>query len=89
MGGREVDELVLADIAAEVIDNMEDELFIMGSGSTVAAIMEDMGLPNSLLGVDLLQDKQLVASDLTANELLTASKDQPTNLVITLIGGQG
>ncbi|MCH1923679.1 ATP-NAD kinase family protein [Shewanella sp. C32] len=89
MGGREVDELVLADIAAEVIDNMEDELFIMGSGSTVAAIMEDLGLPNSLLGVDLVQDKQLVASDLTANELLTASKDQPTKLVITLIGGQG
>ncbi|MCH1919233.1 ATP-NAD kinase family protein [Shewanella sp. A3A] len=89
MGGREVDELVLADIAAEVIDNMEDELFIMGSGSTVAAIMEDLGLPNSLLGVDLVQDKQLVASDLTATELLTASKDQPTKLVITLIGGQG
>lgn len=89
MGGREVDELVLADIAAEVIDNMEDELFIMGSGSTVAAIMEDLGLPNSLLGVDLVQDKQLVASDLTANELLAASKNQPTKLVITLIGGQG
>ena len=89
MGGREVDELVLADIAAEVIDAMEDELFIMGSGSTVAAIMEDLGLPNSLLGVDLVQDRQLVASDLTANALLEASKNQSTKLVITLIGGQG
>lgn len=89
MGGREVDELVLADIAAEVIDNMQDELFIMGSGSTVAAIMEELGLPNSLLGVDLVQDRQLVASDLTANELLEKSKNQPTKLVITLIGGQG
>ncbi|WP_417761616.1 ATP-NAD kinase family protein [Shewanella sp.] len=89
MGGREVDELVLADIAAEVIDQMEDELFIMGSGSTVAAIMEDLCLPNSLLGVDLVQDKQLIASDLTAKQLLEASKDQPTKLVITLIGGQG
>src|SRR5690554_8170011 len=44
MGGRESDELVLADIAAEVIENMDDDtLYIMGSGSTVAAIMEEIG----------------------------------------------
>ncbi|KFZ37942.1 ATP-NAD kinase [Shewanella mangrovi] len=89
MGGREVDELVLADIAADVIDNMEDELFIMGSGSTVAAIMDELGVDNTLLGVDLVQQRQLVASDLTAQQLLAACQAQATKLVITLIGGQG
>lgn len=63
MGGKEVDELVLADIAADVIQQMEDELYIMGSGSTVAFVMEELGLDNTLLGVDLIQDKILVASD--------------------------
>ncbi len=50
MGGREVDELVLADIAAEVVGDMEDELYIMGSGSTVAAVMEELGLDNTCSG---------------------------------------
>ncbi|MFB2662560.1 ATP-NAD kinase family protein [Shewanella mangrovisoli] len=89
MGGKEVDELVLADIAADVIQQMEDELYIMGSGSTVAFVMEELGLDNTLLGVDLIQDKTLVASDLTAQQLLDLTQDKPAKLVITLIGGQG
>jgi predicted polyphosphate/ATP-dependent NAD kinase len=89
MGGREVDELVLADIAADVIEQMEDELYIMGSGSTVAAIMQELGLDNTLLGVDLIQDKQLIGNDLTAAELLAATAGKQVKLVITLIGGQG
>jgi len=89
MGGKEVDELVLADIAADVIQQMEDELYIMGSGSTVAFVMEELGLDNILLGVDLIQDKTLVASDLTAQQLLDLTQDKPAKLVITLIGGQG
>lgn len=89
MGGKEVDELVLADIAADVIQQMEDELYIMGSGSTVAFVMEELGLENTLLGVDLIQDKALVASDLTAKQLLELTQDKPAKLIITLIGGQG
>ncbi|QSX39566.1 ATP-NAD kinase family protein [Shewanella cyperi] len=89
MGGKEVDELVLADIAAELIDEMDDSLYIMGSGSTVAAVMQELGLDNTLLGVDLVQDRQLMASDLTAAQLLEATENQKVKLVITLIGGQG
>lgn len=89
MGGRESEELVLDDIAAHVIEQMDDEIYVMGSGSTVAAIMQSMGLENTLLGVDLVQHQQLLASDVTAGELLEAIKDKPAKLVITLIGGQG
>ncbi|MGB0894220.1 MAG: ATP-NAD kinase family protein [Parashewanella sp.] len=89
MGGKEVDELVLEDIAADVIEQMEDELYIMGSGSTVAAVMDSLELKNTLLGVDLIKEQQLVKSDLTAQQLLDATQNQPTKLVITLIGGQG
>ena len=89
-GGKESEELVLDDIAADIIEQMEpDTFYIMGSGSTVAAVMEQMGLPNTLLGVDLIRDQELVASDCTAQQLLELTQGEPTQLVITLIGGQG
>jgi predicted polyphosphate/ATP-dependent NAD kinase len=61
----------------------------MGSGSTVGAVMAEMGLNNTLLGVDLVDDQNLVASDLTAAQLLDYIAQKPTKLIITLIGGQG
>lgn len=90
MGGKESDELVLQDIAAHVIENMEDdEIYVMGSGSTVNFIMEELGCNNTLLGVDVLSDQQVIQSDVTAKELLPLIKDKKVKLVITLIGGQG
>ena len=92
MGGKESDELVLADIAADFIESMDDDtLYVMGSGSTVAAIMEELGLATTLLGVDVVAQQQLVASDVTAAELarLIAAHHGPVKLVITVIGGQG
>lgn len=92
MGGKESDELVLSDIAAHVIELMSDEpdtLFVMGSGSTVDSIMQEMGLLNTLLGVDLVRDQKLVSNDLTAASLLERCANKPTKIVLTLIGGQG
>jgi len=95
-GGKESDELVLQDIAAHVIEHMEDELFVIGSGSTTAFVMEELSLDNTLLGVDLVQEQTLVASDLTEHELWNYIEKNKQNcgennakLIITLIGGQG
>jgi len=69
-GGKETDELVLMDIAAHVVSEMDEgTLYVMGSGSTVAAIMQEMGLDNTLLGVDLVENQTLIAKDLTAQQL--------------------
>lgn len=88
--GKEQEALVLDDIAAGFIDNMEDGVrYIMGSGGTVAAIMEQLGLDNTLLGVDVIEDGELIASDCTAQQLLELTEGHETRLVITLIGGQG
>src|SRR5690554_6169243 len=91
VGGQESDELVLADIAADVVEGMDDDaLYIMGSGSTVAVVMEELGLKNTLLGVDLVSAGELVASDATAADIEAAIKKYPSvHLVVTLIGGQG
>ncbi|NMH61299.1 ATP-NAD kinase family protein [Alteromonas ponticola] len=92
MGGKESEELVLLDIAAHIAEWMDehaDTCFVMGSGSTVAAVMDELGLKNTLLGVDIVKNKTVVANDVTAAELLSLTANQSTQLVITAIGGQG
>ncbi|GIC77964.1 ATP-NAD kinase family protein [Moritella sp. F3] len=89
MGGIESDELVLTDIAADVMADMEDEYYIMGSGSTVAFTMAELGLDNTLLGVDVVHQHELIASDQTAAQLIALTQGKLCKLVITLIGGQG
>ncbi|SEF69513.1 ATP-NAD kinase family protein [Marinobacterium lutimaris] len=89
-GQREDESLVLDDIAADFEESMQPGVrYIMGSGSTVAAIMEHLGLDNTLLGVDLIQDGELIASDCTAKQLLELTEGVETRVVITPIGGQG
>jgi len=92
MGGKESDEMVLADIAAHVIELMElhpQRLFVMGSGSTVDFIMQELGLANTLLGVDVVQGGELRATDVTATQLVEHLRGAQATLVLTLIGGQG
>ena len=91
-GGREVESLVVDDIAAEIIENMEPEnLYIIAPGSTTAAVMEQLKLPNSLLGVDVVLGNTLLASDVDAPELeaLVDAHPGPVVIVMTAIGGQG
>lgn len=91
-GGKELDELVLQDIAADVIEQMDNALFIMGSGSTTQAIMQELGVESTLLGVDVLLDKAVIQQDITEPELWLLIQEYPkgqVKLVITLIGGQG
>jgi len=93
-GGKELDELVLQDISADIIERMDDELFIIGSGSTTAFLMEELSLDNTLLGVDAVCQQELLQNDLTEAalwDLLQSYQQQgiTTKLVITLIGGQG
>ena len=101
-GGREVESLVLEDIAATVIEEMEaDDLYIIGPGSTTRGLMEELDLENTLLGVDLVKNHTLLASDVTAIEIEQAIADVmakangmpgvtgKAKIVITPIGGQG
>jgi len=92
MGGKEDEALVLDDIAAyvgEIIDDEPDTYFVMGSGSTVGAVMDFLGLENTLLGVDVVKQGELIASDVTASELIALTQGKPTKVILTVIGGQG
>ncbi len=92
VSGREVEELVVADIAAEVVELMEEgTLYLIGPGSTTAGIMAELQLPNTLLGVDAVCDGELCGQDLSAQELeaLGAEHNGEVVLIVTAIGGQG
>jgi len=89
-GGRPVEALELQDIAEEIIGQMDDDcLYVFGPGSTTGAIVELMGLENTLLGVDVVKAQELVASDVNEADLLALVKGQACKIIITLIGGQG
>lgn len=89
-GGQEVEELVVDEIAAHVMDNMEsDVVYFIGSGSTTAAIMEALGLENTLLGVDVVKDGELLLTDAREDQLYDYVCNEDVRIVVTVIGGQG
>ncbi|MEH6469524.1 MAG: ATP-NAD kinase family protein [Porticoccus sp.] len=91
-GGREVEELVLLDIAGTVIEEMDDDcLYIVGPGSTTRGFMEELGLENTLLGVDLVRNRQVLALDVIGSDIeqAIAEANGKVKIVITPIGGQG
>ena len=90
-GGVSGDREALAGIAAEIAGRMEPgRLYILGPGTTTRAIAEALGLPKTLLGVDLVLDSALVAADATEDGILRAlANSRPGAIVVTPIGGQG
>lgn len=89
--GREVEALVLQEIAADVVERMEEQggTWIIGPGTTPAAVMEALGLPNTLLGMDVVRDGRVLAADADAATLERIVADGDSHLVITATGGQG
>ncbi len=89
-GGLNEDELTVQEIAEEVIGDMvPDVYYLIGSGSTTAEIMKQLGLQNTLLGVDIVYNKKLVANDVDEKEILNTIENHPAKIIVTIIGGQG
>ncbi len=89
-GSPETESFAHQSIAEEIIENMQNNCFyIIGPGTTTRAIMEKLNLSNTLLGIDLIYNKELVATDLNETQLKSYIKGKKTKLIITPIGGQG
>lgn len=77
-------------IADYVADTMEkDTYYIIGAGTTTRAVMRELELENTLIGVDLVYNYDLVANDIYGNQILELIGDKPAKLVVTVTGGQG
>ena len=86
----EKDELM--GVVGHIISRMEtDTLYIVGPGSTTRAIIDELQLQGTLLGVDVISSEGLIASDVSESELwdLIKDPDQKVKLIVTIIGGQG
>jgi predicted polyphosphate/ATP-dependent NAD kinase len=77
-------------IATNIAQRMEDDrLWILGPGTTTRQIATAMGLPKTLLGVDLYRNRSAVSLDANEQEILRHLDGTDARLVVTPIGGQG
>lgn len=84
------DDSALRGMAQYVVEEMEEDVvYIIGSGSTTRAVMEEMELDGTLLGQDVVKNKELVVKDATEQQILEAIQEQEAGIIISLIGGQG
>lgn len=89
-GAIESEEEAIDGITINIIEEMEDDVvYLIGSGTSTRPIMEELGLPNTLLGIDIIKNKKLVASDVTEKEILEYIDGKNTKIIVTVIGGQG
>lgn len=80
----------IARFISEVMEGTPEVLYILGPGSTTAAISERLGLRKTLLGFDAVKRGELVAIDLNEQALLALLRENlPARLVISVIGAQG
>jgi predicted polyphosphate/ATP-dependent NAD kinase len=77
-------------IAAEVVDSMEPgRRYVIGPGTTTMAITDRLGLEGTVLGVDVVEDGELVAADVNEAGLLELLEGRDAAIVVGVIGGQG
>lgn len=89
-GGVGSEEDALDGISDRVLEEMEDDLYyIIGSGTSIRPIMDKLGLENTLLGIDIIKNKKLIASDVSESEILKIIGDDKAKIIVTVIGGQG
>ena len=89
-GKPEVEDLALDGIAETIISEMEkDVYYIIGSGTSTRPIMDRLNLPNTLLGIDIVKNKELIIGDATESEILETIDGKKAKIIVTVIGGQG
>lgn len=80
----------IARFISEVMEGTPDIIYILGPGSTTAAIAGELDLKKTLLGFDAVKGGELVAADLNEQALLALLKERKqARLVISIIGAQG
>jgi predicted polyphosphate/ATP-dependent NAD kinase len=77
-------------VARYVAERMERGVgYILGPGSTVKAINGMLGVPATLLGVDLVRDGKVVAEDAKESDMIRELRSGMWKIVVSPIGRQG
>ena len=77
-------------IAADVIERMQaDMAYLLGPGTTTRAVAERLGLPKTLIGVDILTRNELLAADVNEKQIMEMLERRPLEMILSPTGGQG
>ena len=90
--GGEVEEVSKKGIADNILERMDnDTLYLFGPGSTTGAVLEAMGLPHTMLGVDIVLGRRLLKADATDTDIkaAVAKHGGPVEIIASVIGQQG
>lgn len=77
---------------AQFIDEilLQGTLYLVGAGTTTEALARRLGIKKTLLGVDAVRDRMLVAADCDEKMLLALVDKYPdTRIILSPIGAQG
>ncbi|MEA3338866.1 MAG: ATP-NAD kinase family protein [Chloroflexota bacterium] len=79
------------EIAALIIEEMDPEtLYLLGPGTTLRAIADELSLPKTLLGVDAVRAGEVVRKDLNERGILSLfERYEQRTIIVTPIGGNG
>jgi len=86
------EEAALDQLARYFADSMApDTLYVVGTGSTTKKILEKLGEDGTLLGVDLVYGRKIIAKDVNEKGILDylATSNGEIKMIVTVIGGQG
>lgn len=78
------------EIALEMVAQMEaGTAYFVGPGTTTRAVLDALGQPHTLLGVDVVLDGKVICQDASEQDLLAVQTQHPCRLIVTPTGGQG
>lgn len=84
------EESLMESIACRIVDEMEpDTYYLIGAGTTTRCIMRQLGLSNTLIGVDLIRNRKVVENDVYGEQILHNIRGSKVKLIVTITGGQG
>jgi predicted polyphosphate/ATP-dependent NAD kinase len=63
--------------------------YLLGPGTTTRTVAERLGLTKTLVGVDIITQDEMLAADVSEQQILEILQHRPLGLIITPTGGQG
>jgi len=86
----EYEDEVKTSIAKYILEEMGDEVYIVGPGTTTKKLFDFLGLDKTLLGIDIIREKKLIKKDANENDLLDIlAREKKCKIIISPIGAQG
>ena len=79
------------EVAQYVVKGMDqDVLYLLGPGTTVKAVSDELNLHKTLLGIDAIFDGELIGTDLNEKGILELFKKyKKKKIIVTPLGGNG